>query len=354
MVEYLKSEKGYFYKLKKNGEKKRISQEEYYKKNKTNKIYKMKGGGNPRKLSIDFGITYDQTIGDCIKELIEASYSIYTKLLRKNKKITIVCGGQSPAYYCLAMMYFQIYDPELVNIVILPHSKHGQRTKNELINNENKEYCNRLREKNIQLNEEVVIIDGVHSGTGILALQSALEYCFPDIKVYKIAINAVKGVSQIPVNEEIILPCEPKFSDIFPRLVTSFYPKNFNNGTKFITEFINLDTNPVAEMIIDIARDYPNTKVEDTEWYKLNNEITEEIALKKEIREKEKEREKEGGFFQPIVLTNPKRYQCPICKTISGTAAVNNPENISKFTHSFNCPNKYKIPVENYNNNKNY
>lgn len=45
MVEYLKSKKGYFYKLKKNGEKKRISQEEYIKKNKTRKNKKMIGGG---------------------------------------------------------------------------------------------------------------------------------------------------------------------------------------------------------------------------------------------------------------------------------------------------------------------
>lgn len=32
MVEYLKTKKGYFYKLLKNGEKKRISREEYIKK----------------------------------------------------------------------------------------------------------------------------------------------------------------------------------------------------------------------------------------------------------------------------------------------------------------------------------
>jgi len=38
MVEYLKSKKGYFYKLKKNGEKKRISQEEYNKKTKQKKM----------------------------------------------------------------------------------------------------------------------------------------------------------------------------------------------------------------------------------------------------------------------------------------------------------------------------
>ena len=53
MVEYLKTKKGYFYKLKKNGEKKRISQEEYIKKNKTrkNKTRKNKkmigGAGEP-------------------------------------------------------------------------------------------------------------------------------------------------------------------------------------------------------------------------------------------------------------------------------------------------------------------
>ena len=45
MVEYLKTKKGYFYKLKKNGEKKRISREEFNKKNKTRKNKKMIGGG---------------------------------------------------------------------------------------------------------------------------------------------------------------------------------------------------------------------------------------------------------------------------------------------------------------------
>lgn len=53
MVKYLKTKKGYFYKLKKNGEKKRISQEEYNKKNKTMKNKTMKnkkmigGAGEP-------------------------------------------------------------------------------------------------------------------------------------------------------------------------------------------------------------------------------------------------------------------------------------------------------------------
>lgn len=48
MVEYLKTKKGFFYKLSKNGKKKRISQKEYNKKNKTRKNKKMIGGtGEP-------------------------------------------------------------------------------------------------------------------------------------------------------------------------------------------------------------------------------------------------------------------------------------------------------------------
>lgn len=65
MVEYLKTKKGYFYKLKKNGEKKRISQEEYIKKNKTRKNKKMIGGGRTEKEIIDEIITkekYDEWV----------------------------------------------------------------------------------------------------------------------------------------------------------------------------------------------------------------------------------------------------------------------------------------------------
>jgi len=53
MVEYLKTKKGYFYKLKQNGEKKRISREEFNKKNKTRKNKKMIGGGRTEQEIID-------------------------------------------------------------------------------------------------------------------------------------------------------------------------------------------------------------------------------------------------------------------------------------------------------------
>jgi hypothetical protein len=288
------------------------------------------------------------------------------------------------------MKYFSIFNPCLVNIIVLPHSKNGEKTYGYQQIEENKSYCERLKEKNILLNNNVVIIDGVHSGVGILALESALKQCYRNqkgINFTKIAINASKTVSQIPVDKELILTCEPKFSDTFPRLVTGFYPRHFHSCEKFITDFIDIENNQVALMIINIAVNYPDTQVEDTEWFKLNNIITPEmekytlkrdteIAERKrildELYQKEKqqkeilqsernERLKEqirlGNVseqnYKPIVLYNEygKIYQCPICLSKTGTGAPLNPTIKSYFDH-YNrllpCPFDNLVPRENF------
>jgi len=108
-------------------------------------------------------------------------------------------------------------------------------------------------------------------------------------------------------------------------------------------------------MIIDIANQYPTTKVEDTEWYKLNNEITEEIAiLKKEneikqlankqrLAKKELEDlkllQKSKETFEVTVINNGKSnlYECPLCKMRNFT--------ITKFSHIFTCENNGKTPI---------
>jgi len=230
----------------------------------------------PQKIDINFGMIKSFTLGDCIKELIDGSYQIYSDLLQHDYPITLVCGGQSPAYYCLAMLNFKIYNPSKVNIIIIPHSKGGEKSLDQI--NENIEYCKRLRGKNITLFDNVVILDGVHSGVGILALESALKYCYPNIKVQKIGINVHAGISKIKLNKEYYFRCEPKFSDIFPRLVNSFHPRDFNDSSKFITTF-NINDNLLAKVIISLSKKYPEIPVENSEWYKLNNEVTEEIKL---------------------------------------------------------------------------
>jgi hypothetical protein len=306
-----------------------------------------------RKLNIPFGVITEQTLGDCIKELIEGSYKIYSDLISENIPITIVCGGQSPAYYCLAMLFFKIFNPSLVNIVVLPHSKGGQKSNNMI--NENKRYCERLKEKQIMLRKNVVIIDGVHTGVGILALQSALHYCYDGLNIRLFAINHASNVRKISVNKEYIFRCEPKFSDTFPRLVTSYHPSNFNNSSKFITT-LTTKGNPIAKMIIDIAREYPRIRVEDTEWYKANNEVTPEIqAYREKMMAKEAaaaaaaaaataaaataaaaaEAKREYVRLNPlnpiIVQTSYGIiHECPVCHGQSGT--------LLKINHRFNCP----------------
>ena len=54
--------------------------------------------------------------------------------------------------------------------------------------------------------------------------------------------------------------------------------------------------------------------------------------------------------FKVNVLYNKngeKIYECPNCKSTTGTLAPQNPEDTSLFVHNFNCPNKGKIPIEN-------
>jgi len=330
-------------------------------KNKYLKLIKQIGGLPPRKIEIYNDVVTDQTLADCIKELIVGAYDIYSSILALPYDTTIICGGQSPSYYCLAMMNFSIYNSK-ANIIILPHSKGGVRSDNQII--ENFKYCQRLREKGITLNENVIIIDGVHTGVGILALESALKHCYPGIDVKKYAINHGPNIAEITVDKEYYFRCEPKFSDTFPRLITSYHPRDFDDPSKFINEF-NLDGNPIAEMIIDIAKNYPHINVENTEWFRLNNEITPDIERKRLLRieeeqrdierkrllriEEEEKREKEeeerlaniGQTFVPIIMQDRvgnKIYKCPICNIISGYALI--------ISHNYDCINKYKTPKE--------
>ena len=210
----------------------------------------------PQTLNIDLGFVNHQTLGDSVNELIQVSHRIYHYLLMKPYPTSLICGGQSPAYYCLTMMHLPIYNPKKVEIVILPHSKFSQKTTDpDEIQLENYLYSQRLRENNIQVRRQVTILDGVHSGTGILALQDILQYHFKDLTVEKIAINSAKGIAKIRVDWEIEAPSEPKFSDVFPRLITSYYPREFNDPSKFNNQF-QLEGNPLAIMVMEIAKVY--------------------------------------------------------------------------------------------------
>jgi len=314
---------------------------------------------SPTKINIDRKYIHgDQTDGDCIKELIEGAYDIYSSILRLPYETTIICGGQSPAYYCLAMMNFSVYNDQKSNIIILPHSKASQQTTYDKVYMENMKYCDRLKEKGIELKNNIIIIDSIHSGVGILALESALKHCYPHIKVSKYSINDDHHMTDV---RKYNFRCQAIFSDYFPRIVNSYPAQNFDDSTNFITNFINLD-NPIAEMIVDIARNYPYIKVEDTEWYQLNNIITPEIEaarIKYKIQQeklKQYQLEKEDSIrvaketalassktFEPIKIINRYGsyvYQCPICNNQYDTKLVL--QDKWECQHAWNCPNQYR------------
>jgi hypothetical protein len=218
---------------------------------------------SPHKINLGF---IEVDINPCVTELVQGSYQIYNYLLSKGTQITLICGGQSPAYFCLSMMHLQCYDPTLVEIIILPHSKGGQISEND--ERDNQLYCERLCENEIVLRNNVTILDGVHNGVGILALESVLKSYDSNITIEKIAINYRHGISNITVDKEFYFKCVPKFSDVYLRLVNSYHPRDFHDSSKFVTSF-NIEENGLAHMIIGVSKDYPNHV--NNEWFKLNH-----------------------------------------------------------------------------------
>ena len=118
-----------------------------------------------------------------------------------------------------------------------------------------------------------------------------------------------------------------------------------------------------VEKIIDIVIDWlrTNFKIEpQIELYYCGgfmcgkaiispNNISTTLQKIKMIEEK-KEQQTVEGTFRPIVLENKygKVYQCPNvkCQCITGTGAVDYPNDLSYWSHNFDCENKNKLGLE--------
>lgn len=214
---------------------------------------------------------YEQTLATCIKELIETAFSIYKiikTIAETNGPISLVCGGQSPAYFALSMFHLPIYDAELVDVIVLPHSKGGHRGD---CYKEARNYRERLVSGNVKLRKDVYILDTVHSGVGINSLESVLSFTYPKSDFRKVSINHPSSPPQIPVFMGFKAACVPRLSDSFPRIVMSCLPHLFNSKD-VVNGFVNLENNPYATMVKEISSVYNNKiDIEELEWFKLNN-----------------------------------------------------------------------------------
>lgn len=220
-------------------------------------------------LQVPFNL-YNQTLGELVKELVITAFNIYSFLLSESVvcgPISLVCPGQSPAYFALAMMNLCVYKPNLVEIQVLPHSKGGS-TVSSL--EEKRDYGKQLLGREIAFRDNIYILDTVHSGAGITAFENTLRYNNVGKYIRLISINHPSSPPFINVYKSFSAVCVPRVSDSFPRIVQHYLPHKFSKE-EMQNRFINMEGNEYAEMIEDIASIYKKIDIEKTDWYRLNS-----------------------------------------------------------------------------------
>jgi hypothetical protein len=191
------------------------------------------------------------TLESVAEEVIKVSNEIYrfVLLLAESKKqyISLVCAGQSPAYFALAIMNLKIYRPEIVEIVVLPYSKKGAAGN---ISKESDIYKLRLDEVGVHLRPRIIILDYILSGVGILSLKKTLENCYPDSSIGLISINQSGCTHSIPVYKQFTTSCMSFLLYRQERIVQHYTPLSFLEE-KLHIGFINLETDMLASLVLE-------------------------------------------------------------------------------------------------------
>jgi hypothetical protein len=288
MVEYLKTKKGYFYKLKKNGEKKRISQEEYNKKSKTRKNKKMIGRGLTDLDSLDVSIKTIILMGEVHtnkKYLRE-----YLDIIKKQKEIIDLTIDKFGA----DKTYFYSEAPEEFRKLCLT--------------------------------------------TDVYSSSSIAQYAITKIPI---------KLSSVGVSDRADGDCDDKFVDD----ILSIFHENVGINCIIVAIGL-LHVPEVKRFIVDRQPDIKiivvNT-VSKEHLIPLIPEIKKKYPLVLDLLTIEPPYELPKETFIVDVLYNTggkKIYKCPRCKTVTGSSAAEDPTNTSLFGHCFDCPNKNKIPIE--------
>ena len=114
------------YNKKKNYSKKKYSKKKKFskKRKKSKRVSKLQRGGSLSQWAILYTKFYEKDISreNMLVEIVESAYFLYSRFLSEGPS-TVICLGQSPAFTCLCMKNFKIYDPNNVNIVVIPLSR---------------------------------------------------------------------------------------------------------------------------------------------------------------------------------------------------------------------------------------
>jgi hypothetical protein len=303
---YLKTRKGQFYKLMKNGKKKRISQREY-KKKKTRKNIKMIGGNLSEINSLDVSKKTIILIGEFHTD--KRDQLQYFNIIRKQKEIINLgihkFGKDKTYFYSEAPEEFirQVLETDnYSSSVIAQYAKTKIPIKLSSITSCDRDesecddkYCDDILsifDNNLEINCIIVAIGLLH----IPELKKVIISRRPDIKI--IIVNTV--------SEKQLNPLIPEIQKQFPSVIDLLT----------IEEPYDLSEPQLKEEFSTLS---PSTTSPSNETFDV--EVLYNAAGK-------------------------KIYKCPACNTVTGYGAPEDPYDTSLFAHKLTCPNKGKIPVE--------
>jgi len=314
---YLKTRKGQFYKLLKNGKKKRISQKEY-KKKKTRKKIKMIGGKLSEIDSLDVSKKTIILIGETHTDKREKSQ--YFNIIRKQKEIinlAIDKFGQDKTYF------YSEAPEEFLKLIL-----------------ETDDYSSNVIAQYAKTKIPIKLssITRCDRGEG----QCDNKYCDDILSIFdnNSEINCIIvaiGLMHIPELKRFIISKRP---DIKIIIVNTVSEKQLNPSI----QQIKIHFPSVIDLLtIEQPYDLPEPQSQEDIYTFLTP--TESASA----TTPEPEPEPKGTYdVQVLTFRGEKVFRCPACGSASGTFAAKNPTRTDLFKHHKdpNCPNQGKIPIE--------
>jgi len=326
MVKYLKTKKGYFNKLKKNGKKKG-----YHTKNKTrkNKTRKMIGGTLPELENLeDFSRKTIVLVGE--SHTFKSDRFEYSNIIRKQKFIIDLLKSKfGPVHTC-----FYSETPEEFRTMAL--------TTDDIHSGVVLKYAS----TQIPIKLSSITCDDRDNSS------CDSEYADDILSIFnKPSINCIiaqLGLLHIAEIKNIISQIRPDIKIIVVNTVSE---------RQFLKIKSDISRNPKYLPLLELVK--IETPYEDRTPEEIRRD--QQILFDKKLEEKREERRAEASSFDSPTSNMPREtftvevlqnergnkvYKCPICNFISGENVVKTPTDISLFSHAYNCPNKNKIPIE--------
>jgi hypothetical protein len=334
MVGYLKTKKGYFNKLKKNGKKKGYHTKNKTRKNKTrkNKTRKMIGGTLPELENLeDFSRKTIVLVGEL--HTVKSDRLEYDNIIRKQKFIIDLVKSKFGSEHT----YFYSEAPEEIRTTVL--------TTNNIHSGVVVQYA----QTQIPIKLSSITCDDRDKSNCDSEYASDILSIFDNSSIN--CIIAQLGLLHIAEIKNIISQIRPDIKIIVVNTVSE---------RQFLETKEAISRTPTYLSLLELV------KIETPYEYRTPEEITrdQKILFEKILEESRASRlgatRVASSFASPTsnmpretftveVLQNErgnKVYKCLICNSISGEAVVKIPTDISLFPHAYNCPNKNKIPIE--------